>query len=36
VQGPFLDSVQTIADLTGVSVSQRSPGADPAGCGTGL
>ena len=24
VQNPFLDSVQTIADLTGVSVSKRS------------
>jgi hypothetical protein len=36
VQNPFLESVQTIAEFTGVSVSKTQSGRDPTGCGSGL
>jgi hypothetical protein len=35
VQNPFLESVQTIAELTGVARLQAQSGGDPSGCGTG-
>jgi hypothetical protein len=36
VQNPFHESVEVIADLTGVAVSEQQPGGDPTRCRPGF